>query len=151
MVEAIDAHSLEGKSVAVFSVNSRHQISTKKGNDYLVKMIQAAGGTYLLPKGVSDDSNQSQVTISVEAFYDYAREADILIYNGVIETPPDSVEELSKMDATFEDFKAVNSGEVYVVSGSMYQLASKSGTIAECVYEVLSGKTQDTDYIYKLK
>ncbi|WP_158589493.1 ABC transporter substrate-binding protein [Butyrivibrio sp. CB08] len=151
MVEAVDAGALKGKSVAVFSVNTRHQICTKKGNDYLVKIIEAAGGTYLMPEGVSDDNNQSQVTISVEAFYQYAREADILIYNAVIEDAPGSLSDLAGMDSTFGDFEAVKSGEVYVVSGSLYQLASKSGSIAQSVGEVLSGEKEKTDYIYKLK
>lgn len=151
MMEKVDPHSLDGKTVAVFSVNTRHQITTKKGNDYLVKMIEAAGGTYLLPEGLYDEDRQSQVTISVEAFYDYAKDADILIYNGVIEEPPRTLDELKAMDVTFADYGAVKSGKVYVTTGSMYQLASRSGTIAESIYEVLSGKKEETEYIYKLK
>lgn len=151
MMEQIDSLSLNGKSVAVFSVNSRHQITTKKGNDYLVKMIEAAGGTYLLPEGLYDEDNKSQVTISVEAFYDYARDADILIYNGVIEDPPVTLDDLIAMDGTFADYVAVKAGQVYVTTGSMYQLASRSGEIAESIYEVLSGKKEETEHIYKLK
>lgn len=151
MMEQIDSLSLKGKSVAVFSVNSRHQITTKKGNDYLVKMIEAAGGTYLLPEGLYDEDNKSQVTISVEAFYDYARDADILIYNGVIEDPPGTLDDLVAMDGTFADYAAVKAGQVYVTTGSMYQLASRSGEIAESIYEVLSGKKEETEHIYKLK
>ena len=151
MMEKVDPHSLDGKTVAVFSVNTRHQITTKKGNDYLVKMIEAAGGTYLLPEGLYDEDRQSQVTISVEAFYDYAKDADILIYNGVIEDPPKTLDELKAMDVTFADYGAVKAGQVYVTTGSMYQLASRSGTIAESIYEVLSGKKEETEYIYKLK
>ena len=151
MMEKVDAHSLDGKTVAVFSVNTRHQITTKKGNDYLVKMIEAAGGTYLLPEGLYDEDRRSQVTISVEAFYDYARDADILIYNGVIEDPPKNLDDLVAMDGTFADYEAVKAGNVYVTTGSMYQLASRSGTIAESIYEVLSGKKEETEYIYKLK
>ena len=151
MMEKVDPHSLDGKTVAVFSVNTRHQITTKKGNDYLVKMIEAAGGTYLLPEGLYDEDRQSQVTISVEAFYDYAKDADILIYNGVIEDPPKTLDELKAMDVTFADYGAVKAGKVYVTTGSMYQLASRSGTIAESIYEVLSGKKEETEYIYRLK
>lgn len=151
MMEKVDAHSLDGKTVAIFSVNTRHQITTKKGNDYLVKMVEAAGGTYLLPKGLTDEDTRSQVTISVEAFYDYAKDADILIYNGVIEDPPRTLDDLAAMDGTFADYGAVKTGQVYVTTGSMYQLASRSGTIAESIYEVLSGKKEETEYIYKLK
>ncbi|MBE5828267.1 MAG: hypothetical protein E7305_02265 [Butyrivibrio sp.] len=151
MMEQIDSLSLNGKSVAVFSVNSRHQITTKKGNDYLVKMIEAAGGTYLLPEGLYDEDNKSQVTISVEAFYDYARDADILIYNGVIEDAPGTLDDLVAMDGTFADYAAVKADQVYVTTGSMYQLASRSGEIAESIFEVLSGKKEETEHIYKLK
>ena len=55
------------------------------------------------------------------------------------------------MDGTFADYGAVKAGQVYVTTGSMYQLASRSGTIAESIYEVLSGKKEETEYIYKLK
>ena len=61
------------------------------------------------------------------------------------------VDELKAMDVTFADYGAVKAGKVYVTTGSMYQLASRSGTIAESIYEVLSGKKEETEYIYRLK
>ena len=151
MLSDVDGSALKGKSVAVFSVNTRHQIITKKRNDYLVKMIEASGAKYLLPQGITDDGNQSQVTISVEAFYDYAGDADILIYNGAIEEPPASVQELAGMDAAFGNLKAVKTGQVYIADKSLYQFASESGLIQKSIYEVLSGQKEDTDYIYRLK
>ena len=62
-----------------------------------------------------------------------------------------TLDDLIAMDGTFADYVAVKAGQVYVTTGSMYQLASRSGEIAESIYEVLSGKKEETEHIYKLK
>ena len=151
MVEDIDLSGVTGKSVAIFSVNSNHQIVTKKRNDYFVKMIEKAGGTYVAPDLESDEKSMSSVTVSVEAFYDYARDADILIYNGTIQDAPKSVSELADMDVTFKDFEAVKSGEVWACDKSLYQYANKTGTIITDLYEVISRGKETTEFFNKLK
>ncbi len=151
LAEGIDLNAVSGKSVAVFSVNSSHQIVTKKRNDYFVKMIEKAGGTYLAPDIESDEKAASQVNVSIEAFYDYAREADILIYNGTIQDPPKDIDELSKMDVTFGDFKAVGTGDVWVCEKSLYQFANRTGSVISDLYEVIREGKETTEFFYKLK
>ncbi|WP_051233674.1 ABC transporter substrate-binding protein [Butyrivibrio sp. NC3005] len=148
-IKDLDIQDIESKSVVVFSLNSNHQIVTKKKNDYLVKMIECAGGKYLLPKETKEDS-RSQMTISIEAFYSYAKDADIIIYNGVIEDAPDTLEELKNMDITFKNLKAVKNGNVWCVDKALYQYTSKTGTITSNIYDVLKNGKEKTQFLYKL-
>lgn len=141
---------LSGKRVAVFSVNANHQIVTKNENDYLVKMIEEAGGIYLMPTE-SADSSRSQMTIGIEAFQAYARDADVLIYNGVIEDPPETLRELMAMDVTFSELPAMQQGEVWCVDKSLYQYTSRTGDIMESIYQVLTNGEENTEFLYKLK
>ncbi|WP_408071321.1 ABC transporter substrate-binding protein [Butyrivibrio sp. JL13D10] len=151
IVKALDDSQASGKTVAVFSINSNHLVITKKQNDYLARMIEMAGAIYLGPKDNDDDSSSTQETISIESFYDYASEADIVLYNATIEDVPDSIGDLMSMDATFNDFKAFNKGDVYYIDKSLYQFAGESGTIIDNLRSIFNGKSEDTKFIHKLR
>ena len=147
-VEQIKDLDVEGKSVVLFYLNSNHQVVTRTGNDYFAKMIEMAGGEYLAPVG---DDGASQMTISIEAFYEYASDADILIYNATIESVPESLEELMGSDVTFKDFKAFQEGNVWYTDKSLYQFSDKTGTIISDLAVVIAGKQEETDFFHKLK
>lgn len=148
-VESLDLDNINGKKVAIFSINSNHQIVTRSSEDYFAKMVEMAGGTYLGPE--SDMNSTSQMTISIEAFYEYALDADILIYNQAIEDAPSSLEQLIKTDATFADFKAVSTGDVWCTYKSIYQSSDKTGTIIENLYAIIMDQKEETDFFYMLK
>ncbi len=149
-VESLDLSDVSGKNVAIFSINSNHQIVTRRSGDYFAKMVGMAGGTYLAPKG-DDDSAASQVTISVEAFYDYAQNADILIYNATIQDAPETLTQLVEEDAVFGDFRAVLSGNVWYTDKSLYQLSDSTGTIIRDLYSVINEEKEETEFFHKLK
>ncbi len=149
-VKAVDTKNSSGKSVAIFSLNSNHQIVTRKENDYFAKMTALSGGSYLSPE-TNDESASSQATISVEAFYDYAVDADILIYNATITNAPTSLSELVAMDVTFGDFKAVNEGNVWYTDKSFHQFADRTGDIISDLYAVIAEGKEDTEFFHKLK
>ena len=138
------------KNVVFFSVNSNHQIVTRKKNDYMAKMIEMAGGRYLSPKDADEGSSSSQLTISMEAFFDYASDADILIYNTAIEDAPDSIEKLAEMEVAFKDFKAIKQGKVWYTDKSLYQFSNKSGTIIENLHEMIGNEAENTEFFHKL-
>ncbi len=146
----LDLTNVQRKKVAVFSLNSNHQIVTRKADDYFAKMITMAGGEYLSPKG-SEENAVSSATISIEAFYEYAVDADILIYNATIENIPGSLDELRQADAIFPELKAVSEGEVWYTEKSLYQSADKSGTIIDNLYEIIAEGKEDTGFFRKLK
>ncbi len=148
-VELIDDLDVEGKSVVLFYLNSNHQVVTRTGNDYFAKMIEMAGGKYLAPEG--EDPDASQMTISIEAFYAYAGDADILIYNSTIESVPKSLEDLMGSDVTFKDFKAFQEGNVWYTDKSLYQFADKTGDIISDLSLVIAEGKDETDFFHRLR
>jgi iron complex transport system substrate-binding protein len=151
LTDSLKNSDISGKTVAIFSVNSNNQIVTRKKNDYFSKMVEMAGGTYLAPNAEDDEKATAQVTISMEAFYDYGDTADILIYNATIEDAPKSLEELSQVSETFMDFKAYREGQVWYTDKSLYQYADKTGTVIENLYQIISGNKEETEFFHKLK
>lgn len=149
-VEAVDLRDVSGKSVVFFYLNSNHQIVTRSGNDYFSRMIEMAGGEYLTPENEGEDA-ASQMTISIEAFYSYASDADILIYNSTIDAAPGSLDELMNQDATFSDFKAFKEGNVWYTDKALYQYSDKTGTIISDLADVISVGKEETTFFHKLK
>ncbi len=151
LVTKLDKSSISGKKVAVFALNSNHQIATRKDNDYLAKMINEAGGIYLSPKPIESDSLSTQMTISLEAFYAYAIDADILIYNGTIQDAPETIDELIEMDRIFEKFNAVKNKNVWYTDKSLYQFANKTGTIISDLNGVICRNERETTFFHEMK
>lgn len=149
-VTDLNLSNVLGKKVAVFALNSNHQIVTRKSGDYFAKMVKMGGGEYLAPME-STENDASSMTISIEAFYEYASDADILIYNATIENIPTSLDELRESDAIFPEIKAIREGKVWYTEKSLYQSADKSGTIIENLYEIISQGKEDTEFFRKLK
>ena len=150
LAQTIPKHREEGKKTAVFSVNSNHQIVTRRKNDYMVRMIEEAGGTYLAPF-YDEEEARSQVTVSVEAFYAYAGEAELLIYNGTIEEAPKTREELLALEPVLSDLPAVQRGNVWYTDQSLYQYASRTGSIMKELYEVIAEGKKDTGFFHRLR
>ncbi len=144
-----------GKTVVIFAVNSNHQIQTRRQNDYISRMVAKAGGHYLAPDGSNDNTDPkskgtSQLTISLEAFYDYAKDADILIYNATIEEAPKDIVALTEKDILFKDFKAVKDGTVWVMEPSFYQYSDRTGTIIRELNTVIANG-EGTTFFTKLR
>lgn len=134
---------IEGEvGICFFYVNSQGQIVTRYSGDYIPTMIEMAGGTYL-PKDLTKDDDESRsgsVTVSLEDFYDKAKDADILIYNGTIASPLKGVDELIEMDGIFSEFRAVENNRVYTSDSSLYQATADTVDIMGDFYSMISGE-----------
>ncbi len=150
LVEAVRQKTQTGRSVAYFYVNSNHQIVTRKKNDYFAKMVTMAGGTYLAPD-MGDDDGGGQTTVSIEAFYEYARSADILIYNASVTGAPDSLERLCSENESLKDFKAVSERSVWYTDKSLYQYTDRTGTIIENLNKVIADDEDDSEFFHRLR
>ncbi len=151
LVEQVQDLAPSGKTVAFFYVNSNHQIVTRKKNDYLAKMVAMAGGTYLAPDTGDDDNSNGQITISMEAFYQYALDADILIYNSAVADAPDSLEALCQENSSFRDFKAIGEGNVWYTDKSLYQYTDRTGSIILNLHEIISISEDETEFFHRLR
>ena len=110
-----------GKTVAFFSITSNNLATVRKGGDYVAKMIEMAGGSYVFADLTDSGNNLATVNLSLEDFYAGAQDADVLIYNSTIEGEITTREELIAKCPLLADFKAVQTGNVWCTSQSLFQ------------------------------
>ena len=110
-----------GKSCAFFSLTTNNLATVRKGNDYVAKMIEMAGGSYVF-SGLTDNGNSlATMNLPLEDFYAGAKDADVLIYNSAIEGTISSVSQLTEKFPLLSEFKAVKDGQVWCTSQSLFQ------------------------------
>lgn len=96
-----------GKTVTFFYVTSNGAVNVRKSTDYVAKSIAMAGGEYVSFDNTEEENAQSTVTIQMEAFYSGAHDADVLIYNSIIDGGLTTIDELLSLEPLLGDFKAV--------------------------------------------
>ena len=110
-----------GKTVAFFSITSNGLATVRKGNDYVARMIEMAGGDYAGADLTDNGNNLATVNLSLENFYAGAKDADVLIYNSTIEGEVDSLAALLEKCPLLADCKAVQQGNVWCTAQSLFQ------------------------------
>lgn len=141
------------KTVAFFYISSNGYVNIRKPGDYISKMIGLAGGRYIFNAddlNIEDDS-LSTMNIQTETFYELAKDADIIIYNGTIEGRLDSIQQLVSKCSILSDFKAVKEGNVWCTEQNMYQKTTGAADMIMDMNRVLSGETEENlTYLHKL-
>lgn len=144
----------DAPSVAFFSVNSNGSVVVRKPGDYVTKMIETAGGTYALD-GITDEEDNalSTMNMQMEAFYDKAVDADILIYNSTIEGGLGSISDLTALSDGFSDFAAVKNGSVWCTDASTFQKTTGAADMTVEMNRIFAGTADDSgmEYFHKLK
>ena len=139
-----------GKSAAVFYVSPNGYVNVRRPGDYVSRMIALAGGVYVPAELEGEDSNLSTINMQFEAFYAGARDADVLIYNSTI-YPMDSLAQLLAENDMFADFKAVQTGSVWVTEKNLFQETSAVGGMIADFHAVLTGaEGAELTYLRKL-
>lgn len=137
--------------VAFFSLRSNGTVVVRRATDYIPTMIALAGGEYAFKDlGADDDSARSTQVISMEEFYQTAKDADWFIYNSSIEGERNSLDDLLNDAPVLADCKAVKEGHVYCTTADLYQHSMGQGTFVRDLYEMLSGG-EEFSYIFKLE
>ncbi|MCR5608573.1 MAG: ABC transporter substrate-binding protein [Lachnospiraceae bacterium] len=139
-----------GKTVVFFYVTSNGLISTRTSSDYIAKMIELAGGTYL-PEDVKSDTKKASINMPVEEFYNKGKDADYIIYSSAIDGGVKSVDELVKKCDVIKNFKAVKDGNVWCTTSDMYQQSLSAGDMISDIHNMLTGKDEEMVYLFKLK
>ena len=110
-----------GKTVAFFSVTSNNLVTVRKSNDYVAKMMGMAGGEYVFSDLSDNGNNLATINLSLEEFYAGAKDADVLIYNSTIEGKIETTEQLLSKCPMLADFKAVQNGNIWCTTQSLFQ------------------------------
>ena len=110
-----------GKSCAFFSLTSNNLATVRKGSDYVARMIEMAGGSYVFSELTENGNSLATMNLPLEDFYAGAKDADVLIYNSAIEGAVSSVSQLTEKFPLLSEFRAVRSGQVWCTAQSLFQ------------------------------
>ena len=134
-----------GKSCAFFSLSSNNLATVRKGSDYVAKMIGMAGGTYVFSDLTDNGNSLATMNLPLEDFYAGAKDADVLIYNSAIEGTIASVSQLTEKFPLLAEFKAVQNGQVWCTSQSLFQQSMELADLILDMNKVFTDGTPDAD------
>lgn len=134
-----------GKSCAFFSLSSNNLATVRKGSDYVAKMIEMAGGAYVFSDLTDNGNSLATMNLPLEDFYAGAKDADVLIYNSAIEGTIASVSQLTEKFPLLSEFKAVQNGQVWCTSQSLFQQSMELADLILDMNKVFTEGTPDAD------
>lgn len=151
-VEELSDYESTGKTVAYFYINESGSVVVRKTSDYIPKMIEVAGGDYIFDDlGADDEKVSSSTNITMEEFYNTAKDVDYLIYNATIDNPLHSIDELIDKNALFAEFKAVKNDNVWCTEKNMFQATDVIGNIIGDFHTVFTDENAETlEFLYRI-
>lgn len=142
-----------GKTVAFFYITSNGAANVRKPGDYIAKSIALAGGEYILRQQPGEESAASTMNMQMEAFYEQARDADVLIYNSAIDAELHSLEELLDKSSLLKDFKAVREGNVWCTGKNLFQESLGLGDLIWDLHAIVTARDPESlelTYLHRL-
>lgn len=153
LLNEVAGESETGKTVAFFYIGTTGRVVTRKSGDYVSKMIELAGGKYVFDHLGDPEAKTASVTLEMEAFYEAAKDADILIYNATIADELKTIDELLQKNAILKDFKAVKTGSVWCTERNMYQETTALGEMIQSFHRIFTddaGALDEVPFFYRL-
>ena len=153
-LDTVLAEQSVGKSAAFFYITSNGAVNVRKPGDYVAKMIELAGGSYVPKTADADENALSTMNMQMETFYAEAKDADCLIYNSTIEGELQTMDELLQKSPLLKDFKAVKNGNVWCTGKNMFQETMGLGDMILDLHAVLSEAVPDENslhYLHRLR
>ena len=140
----------ERPGVAYFYFNPNGYVSVQRPGSYVAEMIRLAGGDYFLPTDNEEESTGGSVNLQTDSFYEKAKDAEILIYNGAIYGPPESLAKLTEEYPLLKDFKAVQNGRVYATGDNLFQGVTHMNAVLEELIRLVQGQEPEGRYFRRL-
>lgn len=151
ILEKVATDEKTDKTVAFFFVTSNGLVQVRQSSDYVPKMIELAGGSYIFENLGDSESKRSTMNMQIEEFYNGAKNADFLIYNSSIDGGVATIDELLDKCAVLKDFKAVQEGKVWCTTNDMYQQSMSIGYLIEDIHTMLQEKEEEMKYLFSLE
>ena len=128
-------------------------MNVQKPKGYFAELIRLAGGEYVFTaENLSvDENDSSSAKIAREDFYNIAKDADILIYNGAITGSMDSVSEMLEQEPLMKDFKAVQSGQVYTTKDNLFQEPTKVTELLGELVDIICENQTEAKFIIRIE
>ena len=153
-LEGISDQKDTGETVAFFYITSKGSVNVRKPGDYVAKMIQMAGGTYVPQNAEEEENALSTMNMEMEAFYDQAKDADYIIYNSTIDGELSALKELMAKSPLLADFKAAKEGHVWCTGKNLFQETMGLGNMIQDIHKMLTEEEPDPGqmhYIHQLR
>lgn len=141
----------ETQTVAVFYITaSSGSLYVRNGGDYMAEMVELAGGEYIFADLNPDESGSENMEF--EAFYETAKDADKIIYIWSLGGKPETLEDFVAINALFEDFTAVQNGQVWCTTADFFQVSDTLGyIISDISIAIADDDATDLTYLNKLQ
>jgi len=151
-VEALEDFENTEKTVAFFYISTDGKAMVRRGDDYIPAMIEMAGARYIF-KDVDDGSGKQTIPMTMEAFYDIAKDADYIVYNASIDSSVKTLDDLLAKDPVLKEMKAVKEGNCWSSGGAMYQRTDIAGDMILDFHTLFTSDDPESElnYITKLK
>ncbi len=150
LLEAVRAEEPLGKTVAMGYLAGEKCYARNSG-DYCAQLIEMAGGDYVCADLEPEKGGNS--TMTFEEWYTRFKDADCLFYMNFTDKFY-SIDEMVENNPLFLDFKAVQSGCVWVTSPSFHQSAADIAAIMADMYAILSSEDPaqvTTEHLIKIQ
>lgn len=144
------------KTVAFFYISTSGYVNVHKPGDYISKMIELAGGSYV-PTAEDlqvEDNALSTMNMQMEAFYAAASDADYIIYNSAIDGELETTNQLLEKSPLLADFKAVKNHNVWCTGKNMFQQTTGAADMIADMHTVVTGQAAEQDqltFLHRLK
>ncbi|MDR1264584.1 MAG: ABC transporter substrate-binding protein [Propionibacteriaceae bacterium] len=149
-LDSLAGQPASGQTVAFFHISSAGYVVTRRSGDYVPKIIELAGGRYIFSNLGDSDQATSSVNLEMEQFYSQANQADHIIYNATIAGQLSSLEDLVALNPLLADFKAVQTGQVWVTDQDFYQDMTGLGQLIDDVHQMLTADDPAPDQLHYL-
>jgi iron complex transport system substrate-binding protein len=153
-LEAVETQQPTGKTVAFFYISTSGYAVVRKSGDYVAKMIELAGGTYLFSDLTGEENALSTQNMQLEQFYAYAQDADYLIYNSAIDGELQTVDQLLEKCPLLADCRAVQEGNVWCTGKNMFQETTGIGDMIADLHAIVSDEAEEQEqltYLHRLR
>ena len=138
------------KTVAFFYITKNGSVNIRTNSDYIAAMIELAGGNYIPKLSQKDEDKNSTRNIQIEDFFASAKDADIIVYNAIVDRPIADIKELEEKNEIFADFKAVKNDKVYCVGREFFQSTSAVTQFISDMNGILNNNDEKLVYIRKV-
>ncbi|WP_459129233.1 ABC transporter substrate-binding protein [Guggenheimella bovis] len=136
-VEEVSKVPKSGKTVAMFYVSpTNNTVSARNGGDYMAKMIELAGGEYIM-KDVNPQKSGLE-KMNYEEVYTRCKDADIVFYLNYFKDQVKNIDDFYAINDLFKEFKAVKEGRLYITSSSYTQDIVNLANMIKDMHDVIS-------------
>lgn len=152
VIENIESNGNTGKTAVFFYITSNGSVNVRKTGDYISKMIELAGGNYILSaESLNVEENAlSTMNMQFETFYALAKDADYIIYNSTVDGELNTLDQLIEKNSLLADFRAVQNGNVWCTDKNMFQQTTAMAEVISDFNKIFSESSEDTEFIYHL-